>query len=220
MTVFLLLVILSTIVSGVIVDVNVSPDIKYAVYEGFEGGNVQKYFADVENLGSIKCSANLRADFPSSSMTGADYTIKPGETARLLAYTRLGNGTHTFNITVSFCNSTVSRGPYFLNATNMTAGEKIELVDYISDSGRLRLRLKSPEESIVVFHGSGGKARSLDSKLKSGAGTISLSYTRGGNIPIYIISMSGSAEFSGEVGTGESPIYKKIIFSIREILGI
>lgn len=220
MIVFLLLAILSTMVSGVIVDINVSPDIKYAIHEGFEGGNVQKYFADVENLGSIGCSANLRVDLPSSSMTGADYTIKPGETARLLAYTRLGNGTYMFNITVSFCNSTVSRGPYFLNATKMTAGKKIELVDYVSDSGRLRLRLKSPEENVVIFHGNAGNAWSIDSKLKSGTGTISLSYTGYGKVPFSIISMSGSAEFSGEVGTGESPVYKKIIFSIREILGI
>ncbi|MBI5355674.1 MAG: hypothetical protein HZB68_04435 [Candidatus Aenigmarchaeota archaeon] len=222
MIIFIILVILSTLASGVMVDVNVSEDIKYAVpYASYEGGNVQKYFADVENLGSVQCNAYLRADFPSLSMEGAKTPIKPGEAVRLFAYTRLDNGTGKFNITVSFCGTIATSGPYFINSTRITAQKKISVIDYISDAGKLRLRIRSPEDDVVVIPDKDEKKiQSAGAKLKSGAGTIYIGHTGQGKIKFSIVSVSGNAEFSGDIETEESPLYKKIIFSLREIIGI
>lgn len=221
MIVLIVLAVLSTLASGLIVDVNVYEDIKYTIpYAGFEGGNVQKYFTDVENLGSVACKANIRADFPSLSMEGIGTLIKPGGAARLFAYTRLDNGTHEFNITVSFCNSTTSKGPYFVDATKITTGNAIDIIDYISDHGKLRLRIRSREDDIVIISTDGGKIRSMGAKLNARTGTIYMDRPVTGKSALSIVSASGSDEFSGEIETGESPLYKKIIFSIREMLGI
>lgn len=210
--------------AALVVEVNISEDARpNVVGTSLEGGHVQSYVMDLENLGSVTCRAALFVEVGGLKARGATKELKPSEAARLMAFTRLANGSHNVGMALEFCGKESRRGPFSVNATRVPYGSGIVIADHLVREGEVLLLVRSKAASKVVIVPALSEAGRVSSgmvMLTRGRGKAAIRFEGGGSVTLEAISADGKYGTIREIELRKSGIAKRLLFWLREKTGV